>query len=121
MKIAIIGSRSIKDPKVLDVIDKYLSVYVGKNLTLLMGDAKGVDELTQHYADAHNLDVVKFLPYHLLDNKTEFDSRHFFIRTKQLVDNADRVLAIWDTKSNGTEYAIKYAQKQGKPTTIVKL
>ena len=122
MKVCVVGSRSLDSAdKVLPIIDKFIKELPSSSVTFLIGSAKGVDPLSKHYAQSHGHDVVEFLPYHLLDNKTEFDSRHFFIRTKQLVDNADRVLAIWDTKSNGTEYAIKYSQKQGKPTTIIKL
>ena len=53
--------------------------------------------------------------------KTSFNSKYFFIRTKQILNNADELLAIWDTNSKGTEYAIKYAQKLGIPVKVVKI
>ena len=38
-----------------------------------------------------------------------------------MIDNADKVLALWDTKSKGTEYGIKYAQKKELPVMVVKV
>lgn len=37
-----------------------------------------------------------------------------------MINNADRVLAIWNTKSKGTEYGIKYSQKE-IPVSVVKV
>jgi hypothetical protein len=122
MKVCVIGSRSLDSAdKVLPIIDKFIKELPSSSVTFLIGSAKGVDPLSKHYAQAHGHDVVEFLPYHLLDTSVEFDSKYFFIRTKQMLDNADRVLAIWDTKSKGTHYAIKYTQKLEKPIMIIKV
>jgi len=122
MKICIVGSRSLSSAdKVLPIIDKFVKDLPTSTLTFLLGSAKGVDPLSKHYAQSHGHDVIEFLPYHLLDTTVEFDSKYSFIRTKQMLDNADRVLAIWDTKSKGTHYAIKYTQKLEKPIMIIKV
>lgn len=122
MKVCVVGSRSLNSAdKVLPIIDKFVKELPSSTITFLLGSAKGVDPLSKHYAHSHGHDVVEFLPYHLLDTSVEFDSKYFFIRTKQMLDNADRVLAIWDTKSKGTHYAIKYTQKLEKPIMIIKV
>jgi len=122
MKVCVVGSRSLDSAdKVLPIIDKFIKDLPTSSITFLIGSAKGVDPLCKHYAQSHGHDVVEFLPYHLLDSSVEFDSKYFFIRTKQMIDNADRVLAIWDTKSKGTHYAIKYTQKLEKPIMIIKV
>tara|TARA_R110000787_G_scaffold142935_1_gene256620 strand:- start:376 stop:768 length:393 start_codon:yes stop_codon:yes gene_type:complete len=120
MKLAIIGSRSItNDVKVLQTIHNY--IVDNKPNVILKSAGLGIDPTVDHYAKANNIDTVNFLPYHLLDAQTSFNSKYFFIRTKQILNNADELLAIWDTNSKGTEYAIKYAQKLGIPVKVVKI
>ena len=118
MRLAIIGSRSITDDAfILKTVDKHV-----KELNpscILIGDAKGIDPAVAHYAQSHEIDIIRFLPYHLLDPTSNFDSKYFFVRTKQMIDNADKVLAIWDTRSKGTEYGIKYSQKRSLPVMVV--
>lgn len=121
MKLAIIGSRSLDKAEVIfPIIDSFLEDYKEHSITFLIGSAKGLDPLTKKFAEGRGIDVVEFIPYHLIDSSVEFSSKYFFTRTKQLIDNADRVLAIWDMKSKGTEYGIKYSQKKGLPIMVVK-
>lgn len=119
MKLAIIGSRSIaNDAWVLKIVDKIVKEL--KPSSILMGSARGPDNAVSHYAKSHDIDIIRFLPYHLVDPIANFNSKYFFIRTKQIVNNADHVLALWDTKSNGTQYGIRYAQKLDIPVTVIK-
>ena len=120
MKICIIGSRSLdRAENILPIIDTFIKDHTTGKLTILSGGAKGVDQLSRKYSEANGIDFVEFLPYHLLDN-VPFSSKYFFIRNKQMIDNADKVLIIWDGKSKGTEYGIKYSQKKNKPVMIIK-
>jgi hypothetical protein len=120
MKLAIIGSRSITDSvTVLKAVDEYVNEL--KPSVILMGAAKGIDPVVAHYAKSHQIDIVEFVPYHLIDSTVPFDSKYFFIRTKQLLNNADVLLAFWDKQSKGTEYAIKYAQKLELEVHVIKL
>ena len=36
-----------------------------------------------------------------------------------MVDMCDRVLIVWDGTSRGTKHTADYAQKQGKPVTLL--
>ena len=120
MKLAIIGSRSItNDVMVLKTIHNYCVDNMPS--VILKSAGKGIDPTIEHYANANEIDTVNFLPYHLQDGQASFNSKYFFIRTKQILNNADELLALWDTKSKGTEYAIKYAQKLGIPVKVVKI
>lgn len=38
-------------------------------------------------------------------------------RNEWMVDNADRILALWDGSDGGTANCIKYAQERGRPIT----
>lgn len=121
MKICILGSRSIdKAEVVFPVIEKFIEDHTTGKVVILSGGAKGVDQLSKKYAEAHGIDFIEFLPYHLLDN-IPFSSKYFFIRNKQMIDNADKVLVFWDGKSKGTEYGIKYTQKKTKPIMVIKV
>jgi hypothetical protein len=120
MKLAIIGSRSItNDVKVLQTIHNY--IVDNKPSVILKSAGLGIDPTIDHYAKANSIDTVNFLPYHLQDAQANFNSKYFFVRTKQILNNADELLAIWDTSSKGTEYAIKYAQKLGIPVKVIKI
>ena len=121
MKLCIIGSRSIdKAEVVFPAIERFLKEHSTGTPIFLIGSATGVDPLSKKFAVARGIDVVEFLPYHLIDSSAVFDSKYFFFRTKQMIDNADKVLVIWDTKSKGTEYGIKYSQKKELPVMVVK-
>lgn len=121
MKICIIGSRSIdKAEFVIPILDRFMKDHVVGTPVILSGGAKGVDQITKSYARANNINLVEFLPYHLIDNRAPFSSKYFFLRNKQMIDNADKVLIIWDTRSKGTEYGIKYAQKIKVPVMVIK-
>jgi hypothetical protein len=120
MKVCIIGSRSLdKAENIFPIIDTFIKDHTNGKITILSGGAKGVDQLSRKYSEANGIDFVEFLPYHLLDN-VPFSSKYFFIRNKQMIDNADKILIIWDGKSKGTEYGIKYSQKKNKPVMIIK-
>jgi predicted Rossmann fold nucleotide-binding protein DprA/Smf involved in DNA uptake len=122
VKICVVGSRSIDKPEVVfPIIDKFIREHGNKNPTLISGGAKGVDALTKLYANTQGFDFVEFIPYHILDKAVEFNPKFFFIRNRQMIDNADKVLAIWDEKSTGTLHAIRYSQKIGVPIMIIKV
>tara|TARA_R110002012_G_scaffold16117_2_gene62762 strand:+ start:401 stop:772 length:372 start_codon:yes stop_codon:yes gene_type:complete len=122
MKVCIFGSRTIDKPEIVfPIIDKFLENENIKIDTFLIGNAKGLDPLIKKFAETRGIDTVEFVPYHLLDPTEKFNSKYFFVRTKQMINNADKVLAIWNMKSKGTEYGIKYSQKKGIPISIIKV
>jgi len=121
LKICVVGSRSIDQPElVFKWIDQFIKDQGVGKVTIISGGAKGVDKLAKEYARIRALDFVEFVPYHQLDKTVKFSKRHFFIRNKQMIANADKVLAIWDGVSSGTEHAISYAQKIGVPIMVIK-
>lgn len=122
MRICVIGSRSIVEEKfVFAKIDKFLKEHCVGNPVLVSGGAKGVDSIVKKYAEAKGFDFIEFIPYHLLDKSVEFSSRYFFTRNRQMIMNADKVLALWDGTSTGTHHAIKFCQKLGVPVMVIKV
>lgn len=122
MRICIVGSRTIDDPAVVfPIIDNFIKSQVIGKPTVLSGGAKGVDSLAKKWSDVNGLDFIEFLPYHMLDTTVEFSSKYFFTRNRQMLQNADKVLAIWDEKSTGTLHAIRYCQKINTPVMVIKV
>jgi len=122
MKACIIGSRSITRPEVIfPIIDKFIRNHIIGEPTIISGGANGVDSNAKEYAKVQGFDFVEFLPYHLVDKHTPFSAKHFYSRNRQMISNADIVLAIWDEESSGTQHSIKYAQKLGVPVMVVKV
>ena len=108
MKLLIVGSRSITD------FD--LSPYISADVdTIISGGAGGIDSLAEQYADLHRLSKYILRPrYDLYGRAAPLK------RNEQMVDMADAVLIIWDGRSKGTQYTLKYANKINKPITLVK-
>ena len=108
MKVAVIGSRSIKTD-----IGRYLPAGATEIIT---GGAEGVDRFAERYADSHGISK------HII--RPDYD-RHGkaapLIRNKRIVDLADMVIAFWDGSSPGTAFTVKYARKMKKPLKIMKL
>ncbi len=107
MKLAIIGSRSIKS---LD-IEKYIPEGVTE---IVSGGAVGVDSCAVKYAELNGIKVTEFLP------KYEIYGRGApIVRNKEIVDYADEILAFWNEKSKGTLSVIRYAKKTNKKCEVV--
>ena len=125
MKLAVVGSRSITDSKmirdILEAATNQLSDRGNGHITIISGGAPGVDEEARLFAKEKMYDYICFKPYHLLDSQAEFKPKYFFTRNRQIVDNADYVLALWDGESNGTKYTMGYAEKKGKKLEVFKI
>ncbi|MBE6567431.1 MAG: hypothetical protein E7657_02090 [Ruminococcaceae bacterium] len=107
MKLLIVGSRSITD------FD--LSPYIPHDVdTVISGGACGIDRLAEEYADLHRLSKYIVRPrYDLYGRAAPLK------RNEQMVDMADAVLIIWDSRSRGTRYTVKYTKKKNKPITLI--
>lgn len=107
MKLLIVGSRSITD------FDLSPHIPAGVH-TVISGGACGIDSLAEQYADLHHLSKYIMLPrYDLYGRAAPLK------RNEEMVDMADAVLIIWDGRSKGTQYTLKYAKKKNKPIILV--
>ena len=120
MKLCVLGSTAITDKELIySALDKFIEENLNTPPTFLVGGAKGVDEIVKQYAKEKERDLIEFVPYHLLDNRAMFTPKFFFIRNKQMIENADACLIFWDKENKGTEYGIKLTQKRNIPYSIV--
>jgi hypothetical protein len=109
MKLAIIGSRNIKDVN----IDKYVD-FVPE--CVISGGAMGVDSIAEKWAKDKGIRTLIFLP----DYK-RFGRGAPLKRNVTIVENADIVVAFWDGKSRGTKYTIDMAHTMGKKVKVFEL
>ena len=111
MKLAIIGSRTLKQSDVLELITKTLQgLHVSEIIT---GGANGVDSIAEHYARQNNIKCKIFYPVYAVHGK-----RAPLIRNNEIVKNCDILLAIWDGTSTGTAYTLGKAKREGKKVIV---
>jgi len=111
MKLAIIGSRTLKQADVLELITQTLQgLHVSEIIT---GGANGVDSIAEHYARQNNIKCKIFYPVYAVHGK-----RAPLIRNNEIVKNCDALLAIWDGTSTGTAYTIGKAKREGKNVIV---
>ncbi len=106
MKIAIIGSRNIKNINMKTYIPSYVT-------EIISGGAKGVDFLAKDYAIANNIRYLEILP----DYK-RYKKGAPLIRNIEIIESADEVIAFWDGISKGTKFVINECEKRNKKVTV---
>ncbi|MBR4032992.1 MAG: hypothetical protein IKJ07_09720 [Clostridia bacterium] len=106
MKIAIVGSRSVR-------IEDF-GAYISENDEIVSGGAMGIDSCAAEYAKRNGLGLTVFLPEY-----DRYGKAAPIVRNKEIVDYADKVVAFWDGRSRGTLSVIRYAEKIGKPCDII--
>ncbi len=105
MKVAIIGSRKVKFPKV--VLNKILEELPADCTEIVSGGAEGTDKLAEQFAKDYNF---KF---------TEISSENALEKSQKLADYADCLIAFWDCTSKGTAVIISTFTKVSKHVKII--
>ncbi len=101
MRIAVIGSRNLQL-----AIDRFIP---DETTEIISGGARGIDTCAYMYAKKHHIPFYVFPPMYEMYGKAAP-----LIRDKQIVQNCDMVIAIWDGVSKGTKFTIDYARKMNK-------
>ncbi len=110
MKLAVIGNKEFNDfSKLEKILKKYESIEC-----IISGGAAGTDSLAAFYAQKYQIKLLEYPPDYQKDG---INAKH--LRDKRIVDNADRIIAFWNRKCEGTRYTLNYATKQGKPIEII--
>ena len=110
MIVAVVGSRDYNDysrlKKTLDTME---------NISLLiLGGAKGADSLAEVYAREKNIELKRLVP-----DWPTYGRAAGMIRNKDIVAEAECIVAFWDGKSKGTKHSIELAKKKGVPVVVV--
>ncbi|MBR6651392.1 MAG: hypothetical protein IKL36_08310 [Clostridia bacterium] len=106
MKVAIVGSRSLK----IENLDLYLPHNISE---IVSGRAKGIDICAREYALRNNMTLKEILP----DYK-RYGRGAPLKRNLEIIKYADIVVSFWDGKSKGTKYVIDNCYKKGKKITV---
>lgn len=110
MRVAIIGSRSVKLNQERDVLP-----YLPENTTgIVSGGAEGADQIAEHIAEFLHVPVTVFRP-----DYARFQRRAPLERNREIVQHADYVVALWDGSSRGTAHAIEQCIKEYKPVRVL--
>lgn len=107
MRLAIIGSRSIKSFPLEKVI-------LQETTQIISGGARGVDTLARQYALSHGIPLMELLPDYV-----RYGRNAPIRRNDEIIAHADVVMAIWDGKSRGTAYVIHRCRILGKPVIVL--
>ena len=112
MRLAIIGSRNFNNSELLKLtIEQYFGYTHIKAIT--SGGSKGADSLAAQFAKTNKLELIEHLP-----EWDKYGKSAGFRRNRQIIENADFVLAFWDSISKGTANSLKIAKELKKPTLI---
>ena len=106
MKVAVIGSRSLR----VDNLSEYLPPYTDE---IVSGGAAGVDRCAREYAVKNNIKLTEFLPEY-----EKYGRGAPLRRNLTIIDYADMVLAFWEGNSRGTRFVIENCKKKGKKLKI---
>lgn len=113
MKLAVVGSRDWSSKEfvfhILDDIPWHLDEIVS-------GGAKGVDSFAEEWAKLNNVAARVFQP-----DWNKHGKSAGFIRNKDIVNAAEKVIAFWDEKSRGTKNSIDIAREQNKLWMVLTL
>jgi hypothetical protein len=108
MKFAVVGSRNITDYEyVVNILKQYEISHI------VSGGANGIDSMAEQYANEHNIPTTIYKP-----DWKKYGRGAGFVRNKQIIDDSDCVIAIWDGVSKGTKNSIDHAKKQNKQLFI---
>ena len=107
MKVAVVGSRGIEL--------KNLSEYLPEDTTeIISGGAKGVDHAARSFALTHEIKLTEYYP-----DYSRYGRGAPLRRNIRIIEEAELVLAFWDSASRGTKFVIDQCQKRGIPIRII--
>lgn len=116
MRLAIIGSRTLNQKIVKEIISQVVAKSKSKIEEIVTGGANGVDSIAEYFAKEKKIKCSVFLPQY-----ETYKKRAPLIRNNVILENSDGVLAIWDGESKGTLYTINRAKKLGLKVMVVNL
>jgi predicted Rossmann fold nucleotide-binding protein DprA/Smf involved in DNA uptake len=116
MKLGIIGSRTLNQKNVKEIISQVVSKSKNTIDEIVTGGANGVDSIAEFYAKQNHIKCSVFLPQY-----ETYGKRAPLIRNNVILENSDAILAIWDGESKGTLYTINRAKKLGLKVMVVNL
>lgn len=113
MKVAIVGSRGILDP---NLVEQCIKDGPFDDIDLIIsGGADGVDTSAEMVAQRLDIDMKIIEPDYSDWSGNEHPAKR---RNTTIVEKSDAVIAVWDGRSNGTRDTIDKALDRGVPIYV---
>lgn len=106
MRIIIAGSRSATETQVREAIDE--CGWAGFATAVVSGTAKGADSYGESWAMSKDLKVLRHPA-----NWEKYGKAAGPVRNREMAQNAEGLIAVWDGVSPGTASMIKAAKSKG--------
>jgi hypothetical protein len=115
MNILFCGSRSFKlNDTVVGILNEEF-LKLSPTDTIIHGGAEGIDSIVDTMARQKRFRIVVYKP-----EWNKYGVHSAVIRDRLMVEQSDRVVAIWDCISKGTIYTYNYAKMKGKEVNLIK-
>jgi hypothetical protein len=117
MRTIIAGSRSISSLAIVEqAMDQALILCGIVPSMVISGTARGADQLGEQWAAGRGIEVEKYPA-----DWDRYGKSAGYIRNKEMADNADALVAIWDGESKGTSHMIDLAEAAGLAIYVYKI
>lgn len=113
MNVAIVGSRTFLDMKLMERVVKRLLEH-DPDVVIVSGGARGADTLAERAARK----LCKHPPLIFPADWKQHGRGAGFKRNQQIVDACDELVAFWDGASRGTVDSVRRATTARKPTFV---
>ena len=121
IKLAVFGNRELSEEQT-STLSVFLQELAKDNIVLLTGGADGVSRVAEAVFEGAGLPKIIFKPWNIVWNKLPFDPILFYLRNKQVVENADRVLIVSTGKDDSEVHrVIELCQRKEKDFKVVTL
>ena len=106
-RVIIAGGRDFQDyPLLCQTMDRLLT-NIHDEIVIVCGKARGADSLGEQYAKDRGYTIHSFPA-----DWKKYGRSAGFVRNKEMVKNADALVAFWDGQSHGTKHMIELAYQQ---------
>lgn len=116
MKIAVVGSRTISDEKLVIQFMLECHEFNTEYDKIISGGARGVDSIAEDFAKEHNIRTKIFKP-----QWDKYRKQAGFIRNADIIGNCDKCICIWDGESLGTKNDIELCEQMSKPCYVLNI
>jgi len=113
MRVIIAGSRSITDYSLLLSAMETLQLDVTE---VVSGTAKGVDQLGERWAQEKEIPIKRFPA-----DWKNLGKRAGYVRNAEMAKYGEVLVALWDSKSKGTQHMIDLARKADLKVHVVEV
>jgi len=114
MRLAVVGSRDYPNKT---VVWEFLQSLKGKDVSLVTGDARGVDDWV--LKGGERAEVGLTVEVFKADWDGPLKKAAGFKRNEEVVKHCDKLVAFWDVASSGTAHSIRLALMAGKLAKVV--